>query len=79
MNIEARAYDDAVAFRYLVPEQKQMIEYRLKDEKTEYRLPKDGICYALVLPNFRSSYESEFHKYTSAAYPIKAAYPAITL
>lgn len=62
MNIEARAYNDAVAFRYIVPEQPALIEYRLKSEKTEYRLAKDAISYALVLPNFRSSYESEYHK-----------------
>jgi len=62
MNIEARAYNDAVAFRYLIPKQPQLIEYRLKSEKTEYRLAKDAIAYALVLPNFRSGYESEFHK-----------------
>ena len=62
MNIEARAYNDAVAFRYIVPKQQALIEYRLKSEKTEYRLAKDAMAYALVLPNFRSSYESEFHK-----------------
>jgi alpha-glucosidase len=62
MNVEARAYNDAVAFRYVVPEQKSMTEYRLKSEKTEYRLAKDAVSYALVLPNFRSGYESEFQK-----------------
>lgn len=60
MKIEARAYDDAIAFRYLVPEQPSLIQYRLKSEKTEYRLAKDAMSYALQLPNFRSAYESEF-------------------
>ena len=62
MRIEARAYNDAVAFRYIVPEQPSMTGYRLKSEKTEYRLVKDAICYAQILPNFRSGYESEFYK-----------------
>ncbi|MDR0725303.1 MAG: glycoside hydrolase family 97 protein [Prevotellaceae bacterium] len=62
MNVEARAYNDAVAFRYIVPEQKALIDYRLKNEKTEYRLPKDAIAYALLLPNHKSGYESEFQK-----------------
>ena len=62
MKVEARAYNDAVAFRYLVPEQPAMTEYRLKSEKTEYRLAKDAVAYALVLPNFRSGYESEFQR-----------------
>jgi len=62
MNIEARAYNDAVAFRYIVPEQPTLIEYRLKAEMTEYKLPKDAMSYALVLPHFRTGYESEYHK-----------------
>ncbi|HEX5242520.1 MAG TPA: glycoside hydrolase family 97 N-terminal domain-containing protein, partial [Tepidisphaeraceae bacterium] len=32
--IEARAYDDAVAFRYLVPEQPDMKDFRLARENT---------------------------------------------
>lgn len=60
--IEARAYNDGVAFRYVVPKQPALSAYRLISEKTEYRLVKDAICYAQVLPNFRSGYESEFHK-----------------
>jgi alpha-glucosidase len=62
MNVEARAYNDAVAFRYLVPEQQSLTGYRLKNEKTEFRLVKDAVSYALVLPNFKSGYESEFQK-----------------
>lgn len=62
MQIEARAYDDAIAFRYIIPEQQNMIQFRLISEKTEYRLPMDAMTYAQVLPNFRSGYESEFHK-----------------
>ncbi|MDR0574077.1 MAG: glycoside hydrolase family 97 protein [Tannerella sp.] len=62
MNVEARAYNDAVAFRYLMPEQKSLTGYQLKNEKTEFRMVKDAIAYALVLPNFKSGYESEFQK-----------------
>jgi alpha-glucosidase len=62
MTVEARAYNDAIAFRYIVPEQRALIDYRLKSEKTEYRLAKDAIAYALMLPNFKSGYESEFQK-----------------
>ncbi|HEX9614103.1 MAG TPA: glycoside hydrolase family 97 catalytic domain-containing protein, partial [Bacteroidota bacterium] len=58
--IEARAYDDAVAFRYVVPEQPSLSELRLANEKTEFRISKDAATYALVLPNERSMYESEF-------------------
>jgi alpha-glucosidase len=65
--IEARAYDDAVAFRYLVPEQPSLKEFRLAKEGTEFRISKDPFIYALFLPNFRSMYESEFIKLSASS------------
>lgn len=60
--IEARAYDDAIAFRYRVPEQSNMQEIRLTRERTEFKISKDAITYAQMLPNFAHSYESEYIK-----------------
>jgi alpha-glucosidase len=60
--IEARAFDEAVAFRYIVPEQPAMHEFLLAKERTEFRITKDATAYALVLPNYRTMYESEFIK-----------------
>jgi alpha-glucosidase len=60
--IEARAYDDAIAFRYVIPEQPNLKEFRLAQEHTEFNLAKDATCYALELPNFLSMYESEYLK-----------------
>jgi alpha-glucosidase len=62
--MEARAYDDAVAFRYVVPDQTPLRDFRLVKENTEFRISKDAVAYALFLPNYRSSYESEFFKVT---------------
>jgi alpha-glucosidase len=62
MRIEARAYNGGIAFRYLVPEQPSMLEYRLKNEKTEFNIAKDPIVYAHVVPHFRSGYEREHLK-----------------
>jgi alpha-glucosidase len=64
--IEARAYDDAIAFRYVIPEQPNIKELRLVDERTDFALPKDPNLYALVLPNFTSQYESEFLRITAS-------------
>ena len=66
--IEARAYDDAVAFRYVVPEQAALHDFRLTGERTEFRVAKDAITYSLVLPNFRSMYESEYIKLPISAF-----------
>jgi alpha-glucosidase len=65
--IEARAYDDAVAFRYVVPEQAPLREFRLAKEITEFRISKDPFIYALVLPNYQSMYESEFIKLSASS------------
>jgi alpha-glucosidase len=62
LTIEARAYDDAVAFRYVIPEQSALRELRLSAENTEFRIAKDALCYALILPNYRTMYESEFFR-----------------
>ncbi len=60
LTIEARAYNDAFAFRYVVPEQTGLKEFRLAKETTEFRVAKDPYIWALILPNYRSMYESEF-------------------
>jgi len=70
-SIEARAYNDAVAFRYVVPEQRPLREFRLKKEATEFRISKDAITYALVLPNYRTMYESEYIKLNASAFANK--------
>ena len=68
LTIESRAYDDAVVFRYLVPEQNTISDFRLIKEGTEFRIAKDATTYALVLPNFRSGYESEYVKLPIGAF-----------
>ena len=65
--MEARAFDDAVAFRYIVPEQPSLHEFRLVKETTEFRIAKDPFIYALFLPNYRSMYESEFIKLSASS------------
>src|ERR1700685_2729591 len=70
-SIEARAYDDAVAFRYIVPDQRPLREFRLKKESTEFRISKDATTYALVLPNYRTMYESEYIKLNASAFANK--------
>ncbi len=68
LTIEARAYDDAVAFRYVVPQQPALSGFRLAKENTEFRPAKDATTYAMVLPNYRSMYESEFIKLPASGF-----------
>lgn len=60
MTVEARAYNGAVAFRYVVPSQHGMFGYRLQEEQTEFDFTQDARIWAIELPNFRSAYESEY-------------------
>lgn len=62
LTLEARAFNDAVAFRYVVPEQPILRELRLAKETTEFRLSSDASAWCLLLPSYRSMYESEFYK-----------------
>jgi alpha-glucosidase len=69
LTIEARAYNDAVAFRYIVPEQLEMKEFRLISERAEFKISKDAITYAQILPrNSVHSYESEYLKLPITAF-----------
>lgn len=60
--MEARAYDDGAAFRYVMPEQAQAGEFRLVKEGTQFLISKDAIAYPIFLKNYRTSYENAFVK-----------------
>jgi alpha-glucosidase len=58
--IEARAYNDGIAFRTIIPDQPAVKELRIANEKTEFVLASDATTYPLVLRNFRSSWEDNY-------------------
>lgn len=60
LSIEARAYDDGAAFRYIIPEQTALREIRIVREKTEFELAKDGDTWPLVLAGYRTPYEANY-------------------
>ncbi|MEO5592161.1 MAG: glycoside hydrolase family 97 protein [Chitinophagaceae bacterium] len=67
--IEAKAYNDAVAFRYVVPDQATTRDsFQLKNENTEFHFSTDATTYAQVLPHYRSMYESEYLKLPVSAF-----------
>ena len=67
MFVEARAYNGGFAFRYLVPQQDAIQQFELKQEDTEFRLSTDATDWLLALPNYRSSYESEYVELPTSA------------
>lgn len=67
LTIEARAYNSGVAFRYVLDKQEAFNDFKLKQEDTEFRLSTDATDWLLALPNYRSSYESEYVKLPTSA------------
>ena len=67
MEIEARAYDSGIAFRYRLPGNGEKAKFNLRQEDTEFRLTSDATDWLLALPNYRSSYESEYVKLSTSA------------
>jgi alpha-glucosidase len=67
LTVEARAYNSGVAFRYLLPAQGGSSDLHLRDEETEFRFSQDDTAWVLALPNYRSSYESEYVRYNLSA------------
>lgn len=60
LTLEARAYNDGIAFRYIIPDQPAVKEARIVNEKTEFVLASDATAYPLILRNFRSSWEDDY-------------------
>ncbi|HUX27168.1 MAG TPA: glycoside hydrolase family 97 catalytic domain-containing protein, partial [Terracidiphilus sp.] len=60
LTIEARAFDDGVAFRYIVPEQPELHQVQIAHEMTEFAYVKDAVTYPLILDGFQSSYEDAY-------------------
>jgi alpha-glucosidase len=56
VNLEVRAFNDGVAFRYVLPRQNKT-SFTLLEEHTEFKFSGDPIVKALQLPNFTSSHE----------------------
>ena len=67
VTIEARAYDDGVAFRYIIPAQPALQELRITNEATQFRFSKDATTWSLILRDFQTSNEDDYHELTITA------------
>ncbi len=57
-----RAYDDGAAFRYRIPAQAAIEEFKIVDERSEFRFQENSISWPMRLRTFHSNYEQEFRQ-----------------
>jgi len=60
LNVEFRAFDDGLAFRYNLPARDGFAEYTLLDERTRLSFPADTSARALPLKDYTTSYENYY-------------------
>ncbi len=60
LTIEVRAFNDGVAFRYILPEQVLFKKVRIEHDLTEFRYSKDATLYPLILDGFQTPYEDTY-------------------
>ncbi len=68
LEVEARAYDDGVAFRYHIPA--EVKAFAVEKEITQFQAAREGTAYPLILASFRTSYEDNY-----VAVPLSAIKP----
>ncbi len=61
-DLELRAYDDGVAFRYGFPDQERFREFVLEDESTEFRLAGDPSVLFTTAASFTTSHENTYQR-----------------
>ena len=62
LNLIFRAYNDGVAFRYELPEQKPLTDIAVISEDTVFHFAGDYKCYALELKSYSTGYESTYNE-----------------
>ncbi|MFZ2054062.1 MAG: glycoside hydrolase family 97 protein [Candidatus Aminicenantales bacterium] len=68
-DLELRAYDDGVAFRYGIPEQKALDDFVLEDESTEFHLTGDPTVLFTTAANFTTSHEYTYQRKSYSELP----------
>lgn len=62
MNLAFRAFNDGIGFRYIFPEQKNLSEVKISDEKTEFMFTNDHDVWWIPVHRENSYYESYYRK-----------------
>lgn len=69
--VELRAYDDGVAFRYRLPKQEGLQEFELRDEVTQFDIAGKPMALFNTLNSFTTSHESLYEHKSLSAIPVE--------
>jgi alpha-glucosidase len=64
ITVEVRAYDDGIAFRYVVPWSNPLVDMQIVDELTEVQFAQDADTYPLIVRDFQTPYEDQYNRLT---------------
>ncbi len=67
VNLRVRLFNDGIGFRYELPEQNNMKDYILQEERTNFNLANDPLAQVAFLENYTTSHE---HRYNTL--PLKS-------
>mgnify|MGYP002678964691 FL=1 len=57
MNIRFRVYDDGVGFRYEFPQQKSLVYFVVKEERTQFAMPGDVTAWWIPADHYTQEYD----------------------
>jgi len=60
ISVEARAYNDGVAFRYYLSKTPQTDDLRIEEEATEFHFAQDGRAFARIVENYQPRDADEY-------------------
>jgi len=74
LKVIARAYDDGVAFRYVLPDQANLAGVAVQGEATRFDFAADDRCWALNLGRFGTAHEGEYDPIQARSFRASALY-----
>jgi len=74
LKVIARAYDDGVAFRYVLPDQPTLAGVAVRGDETRFDFAADDKCWALNLGRFGTSHEGEYDPIQAKSFRAAALY-----
>lgn len=69
-DLEFRAYDDGVAWRYGFPKQKQLRDFVIEDEKSEFRLGGNPMVMFTICDGYTTSHEALYESKRLSELPV---------